>query len=237
MFSIKKLVNFMYSKVFFLYQPKFYYGELCAYEALLRGVFYEGSIIYYQELMSKHKKDLFFNYFIINKVISDLVKLNCSGIRKHPVSINISAKFISTLIDVGQLDLQKINSFNLKLEFNITEDEKINDFDVCNKNISLLSSFGISVSLVDFSAGISSLERLSYLNNIKFVKLDKSLTDNIENNPSQLFQLETIYRLIKEFKFEVIAKDVETQDAYYLLIQLGIGYFQGFKFGRPLLIP
>lgn len=75
------------------------------------------------------------------------------------------------------------------------------------------------------------------MNNIKFVKLDKSLTDNIENNPSQLFQLETIYRLIKEFKFEVIAKDVETQDAYYLLIQLGIGYFQGFKFGRPLLIP
>ncbi len=237
MLTADKVVNIMYSKIFFMYQPKFHYDDVCGYEALLRAVVDDGSITYPKKLMEKHREDVFFDYFIINKVIGELVGLNHSVIRKHPVSINVSSRFMSSEIDIEQLNLEKAAAFHLQLEFEILESDKISNFDMCNKNISLLSSLGISVSLDDFGTEFCSIERLSRLHHIKFVKLDKSLIDDIEHVPSKLMVLKAICALIKEFNFEVLAEGVETQEAYHLLIQLDIAYYQGFLFGRPLLIP
>ncbi|TGA70293.1 EAL domain-containing protein [Aliivibrio fischeri] len=226
----------MYSKIFFMYQPKFHYNDVCGYEALLRAVLDDGRIAFPELLIEKHRTEISFDYFIIDKVISELSRPSYSEIRKYPISINVSSQFMSTEIDIEEFNLETVDEFNLQLEFEILESDKISDFEVCNKNISLLFSLGILVSLDDFGSEYCSIERLSRLQQIKFVKLDKSLIDNIENSPFQLIVLKAICKLIKEFNFDILVEGVENQETYHLLIQLDIAYFQGFYFGKPMLI-
>ncbi len=47
--------------------------------------------------------------------------------------------------------------FNLKIEFEILKTVNITDYNICNKNIELLNSIGISVGVDDFGSDYASI--------------------------------------------------------------------------------
>ncbi|PSV02967.1 EAL domain-containing protein [Photobacterium kishitanii] len=225
----------MCNDIFFMYQPKYHNEKLFGYEALLREVS-NGDVIFPDYLIKENSGNNDFDYFIINSVIDSLSKLTLIDIGSKSISINVSAKFMSTDIELNKINLCIVDEFNLKIEFEILENGNITDYNICNKNIELLNSIGISVSVDDFGSDYASIRRLINLRNINFIKLDKKLIDDIKDCPSLLPSMKILFEFINSFNFKILAEGVENKEIFEMLRSVGIEYFQGFYFSKPQLL-
>ncbi|PSW62767.1 hypothetical protein C0W54_04445 [Photobacterium kishitanii] len=221
--------------VFFMYQPKYHDNNIFGYEALLRANV-DNEMKFPIKLLEKFGDDLLFDFFIINSVITDIVNSRKTDFKEKPVSINISAKFISVPIDLDKIDISAIENHNLKIELEILESSKIIDIDICNENILLLKSIGITVSIDDFGSDYSTIRRLISVKNINYVKLDQRLIADIEHDPSIVPSIGILFDFIHSLDFKIIAEGVENKNILETLRSIGIEYFQGFYFSKPLLM-
>ncbi|PSV25355.1 EAL domain-containing protein [Photobacterium kishitanii] len=226
-----KLLNNM----FFMYQPKFRNDEIFGYEALLRTHENNNSVLPIS-LLNENKGNVSFDYFIINSVIDDLVKLPTSKINNLLISINVSASLFSMPIDFSLINFELINKFELKLDFEILESDSIVDYAICNKNIKYLNSVGITVSMDDFGKGYSSIRRLINIKNISFIKIDKILIDDLIKDQSIVYKLRLLFDFINKLNVKIIAEGVEDKKTLKTLQGLGVKYFQGFYFSKPHVI-
>ncbi|WP_318492138.1 EAL domain-containing protein [Photobacterium leiognathi] len=221
--------------LFFLYQPKFYNDKIFGYEALLRANENNTPVLPIK-LLIENKGNTLFDYFIINSVINDLVKLPTSKINNLLISINVSASLFSTPIDFSLINFELINKFNLKLDFEILESDSILDYEICNNNIKQLKKVGISVSIDDFGKGDSSIRRLININNINFIKVDKVLIDDLIKNQSIVAKLRLLFNFINQLNVKIIVEGIEDKKTLNALQGLGIQYFQGFYLSKPHVI-
>lgn len=221
----------MHDNVFFMYQPKYYNDLLFGYEALLRSNI-NGGLVFPDSLIYDGNNN--FDYFVINSVLDSLSKISDEDVIDKIVSINVSAKFMSEQISLNKISIGIIEKLNLKIELEILESDKIINFDICNDNITLLNSIGISVSIDDFGSDYSSIRRLINLQNISFIKIDKEFIDDIEKHPSLLQSVRILFEFIWSLNFKIIAEGVEKETTLALLKSIGVEYFQGFYFSKPL---
>lgn len=223
----------MHNDIFFMYQPKYHNDILFGYEALLRSEINGGlSCPYF--LVDKNVNNIKFDCFVINSVIDSLSKISDKEVINNIISINVSGEFMSTPILLSDINIEAIKELNLHLELEILESDKIINFEQCNKNVNLLNSIGISVSVDDFGSDYSSVRRLINLRNINFIKLDKILVNDIENNPSLIQSIKILCEFIWSLNFKIIAEGIEKETTLVLLKSIGIEYFQGFYFSKPL---
>lgn len=202
--------KYMYNDIFFMYQPKYHNKTLFGYEALLRKNS-NGNVVFPACLVKENSGNNKFDYFIINSVIDSLSKLSLVDLKHKPISINVSAKFMSTAIILNKINLFIVDEFNLEIEFEILETDNITDYNVCNKNIEILNSIGISVSVDDFGSDYASIRRLINLRNINFIKLDKKLIDDIKYCPSLLPSMKILFEFINSFNFKILAEGIENK--------------------------
>ncbi|MEC6798066.1 EAL domain-containing protein [Photobacterium sp. S4TG1] len=221
----------MHDNVFFMYQPKYYNDLLFGYEALLRSNI-NGGLVFPDSLIYDGNNN--FDYFVINSVLDSLSKISDEDVIDKIVSINVSAKFMSDQILLSKINIDIIEKLNLNIELEILESDKIINFDICNNNITLLNSIGISVSIDDFGSDYSSIRRLINLQNISFIKIDKEFIDDIEKHPSLLQSVRILFEFIWSLNFKILAEGVEKETTLALLKSLGVEYFQGFYFSKPL---
>ncbi|MEC6909239.1 EAL domain-containing protein [Photobacterium piscicola] len=221
----------MHDNVFFMYQPKYYNDLLFGYEALLRSDI-NGGLVFPDYFIDDGNNN--FDYFVINSVLDSLSKISDEDVIDKIVSINVSAKFMSEQISLNKIKIDIIEELNLNIELEILESDKIINFDICNNNITLLNSIGISVSIDDFGSDYSSIRRLINLQNISFIKIDKELIDDIEKHPSLLQSVRILFEFIWSLNFKIIAEGIEKETTLALLKSIGVEYFQGFYFSKPL---
>lgn len=141
---------------------------------------------------------------------------------------------MSVPIDLDKIDIPSIEKNNVKIEFEILESSKIIDIDICNENILVLKSIGITVSIDDFGSDYSTIRRLISVKNIKYVKLDQRLIADIEHDPSIIPSIGILFDFIHSLDFKIIAEGVENKKTLETLKSIGIEYFQGFYFSKPL---
>ncbi|WP_181315040.1 EAL domain-containing protein [Photobacterium phosphoreum] len=216
-----------------MYQPKYHNDLLFGYEALLRSD-NNGGLVCPHLILDKNSGDNKFDYFIINSVIDSLSKISDKEVIDKVISINVSARFMSTIIILSNINIDTISELNLHIEFEILEGDKIINFNICNENINLLKRIGISVSVDDFGSDYSSIRRLINLKNVNFIKLDRILVRDIENHPELIKSIQILFEFIWSMNFNIIAEGVEKEATLTLLKSIGIEYFQGFYFSKPL---
>jgi EAL domain-containing protein (putative c-di-GMP-specific phosphodiesterase class I) len=68
---------------------------------------------------------------------------------------------------------------------------------------------------------------------VDIVKIDGSLVRNLRNRPQSRIFLRHLLGLINGFGLTTVAECVENAEDAALLRAEGIGYFQGYHFGRP----
>ena len=66
------------------------------------------------------------------------------------------------------------------------------------------------------------------------VKIDKSLVWACDSNPKAYISLKHTVAMIKDLEMSVLAEGVETDKHKNLLEEIGVEYFQGFYFSKPL---
>ncbi|WP_318465295.1 EAL domain-containing protein [Photobacterium leiognathi] len=93
---------------------------------------------------------------------------------------------------------------------------------------------GVEFAIDDYGTGFSAPH---YLTEYKFdyLKIDKCFIDNLDDNKEKSTHLiESIVFLAKKLNLELVAEGVETDIQKNILKTLGIRYFQGFLFYKPM---
>ena len=114
----------------------------------------------------------------------------------------------------------------------VTEKEKITDISLLNEIFAECKKHSITTCIDDFGAGYAGLTHLvDWRPDI--IKLDMSLTRNINSDKVRRILVSGIISICKELDIKIIAEGIETKDEYLTLADMGINLFQGFMFAYP----
>ena len=119
-----------------------------------------------------------------------------------------------------------------RLVVEITETAALGDIAQSVRFVDTLRSVGCRVALDDFGAGHTSLRHLQILP-VDIVKIDGSLVRNLRSRSQSRIFLRHLLGLINGFGLTTVAEGVENAEDAALLRAEGIGYLQGYHFGRP----
>jgi EAL domain-containing protein (putative c-di-GMP-specific phosphodiesterase class I)/ActR/RegA family two-component response regulator len=115
----------------------------------------------------------------------------------------------------------------------ITEDEAISDPELAREIAVQLKLYDIYVSIDDFGAGYSSLERLSELPFAE-IKLDRSYVQGCSSDKRRREMCQVVKDLAKRFGIVAVAEGVEEKDDLAVLLEIGYDVAQGFLFAKPM---
>jgi diguanylate cyclase (GGDEF)-like protein/PAS domain S-box-containing protein len=156
-------------------------------------------------------------------------------LRKLSLAVNVSAQqfrqqdFVPKVTEV--IRRHAIDPALLKLE--LTESVIVNDVDDVVAKMRALKGLGFRLSMDDFGTGYSSLSYLKQLP-LDQLKIDQSFVRDIATDSNDAVMVQTIIDMAKNFRIDVIAEGVETEEQLQFLKRKGCMAYQGYLFGKPV---
>jgi EAL domain-containing protein (putative c-di-GMP-specific phosphodiesterase class I) len=160
----------------------------------------------------------------------------------HPnlaVAINLSGRSLQSAIFRSQLDALVRARGDLlrgRLLFEVTESALIDDAREVSVFLQDLRGRGFRICLDDFGSGAMSLDYLKAFA-VDFVKIDGKYIRDLDKGPRHKALLQGIAELTKRIGTATIAEMIETEAQYAALRDSGIGFGQGYLFGKPGPLP
>jgi diguanylate cyclase (GGDEF)-like protein/PAS domain S-box-containing protein len=164
-------------------------------------------------------------------VETTLASIGSGAIRlpdERSVAINLSGQ---TMADADFLDFV-VNALDhsqvapAKLCFEVTESAVLRDFEHAKRFIDVLHGMGCYFALDDFGSDIGSLSSVQGLS-IDFLKLDGTYTRDLNTNVVNQEVVVSVTRLSRALGFKVVAEQVEDQNSFDTLRDLGVDFIQG----------
>jgi PAS domain S-box-containing protein len=153
------------------------------------------------------------------------------------LAVNLSGRSFGSDAFIGALQgLLKSRSDQSRLLFEITETSEIADLPRAERIIQEFRRSGHKVCLDDFGAGAASFPYLQAFT-IDFVKIDGAYVGRMLETVRDHAILKAMVGLCRNLSIATIAEMIETEAQAERLARLGVGYGQGFLFGRPALTP
>jgi EAL domain-containing protein (putative c-di-GMP-specific phosphodiesterase class I) len=118
----------------------------------------------------------------------------------------------------------------------VTETAAVADIEAAARRLSALRRAGIRVCLDDFGVGAASLDYLHRLP-ADTVKIDGRFVRHIVDDQRSRDLVSHLVELCADLKMTTIAEMVETEEQSAAIRALGVGYGQGWLFGRPAAEP
>lgn len=115
----------------------------------------------------------------------------------------------------------------------ITEGLLLEANDSVSKKLLTYRDMGIQVSLDDFGTGYSSLAYLKRFD-IDYIKIDRSFTNQIDVDESNVTLCEAIIVMAHKLGIKVVAEGVENAEQALILKQMGCDYAQGYFYSKPI---
>ena len=151
-----------------------------------------------------------------------MVAVNIAGSDIYNVRFFKFLKKLFTTIDPTVLDLE------------ITEQILIEDTKRAIEVINLIKKeYNVHFSIDDFGTGYSSLQYLKQLD-VDKLKIDMSFVKDMLEDKSDYVIVETTVNMAKSLKLQTVAEGVETKEHFEELKKLGVDYFQGYYFAKPM---
>ncbi|GAB4056710.1 EAL domain-containing protein [Uliginosibacterium sediminicola] len=164
-----------------------------------------------------------------------LASWQAAGITKVSMAVNVSPLQLSDpqlLVNVRE-NLGRYGLHPGDLELEITESRSVSNDEQSNRSLSALNELGVSLAMDDFGMGYSSLLYMRRFR-IDTIKLDGSLTREVESNSSCCDIISQVAQLCQTMNVRVVAEYVETESQRALLQKLGCTEFQGYLYSPPL---
>lgn len=120
-----------------------------------------------------------------------------------------------------------------RLTLEIVEQSLVGDLERTATLLAGLVERGIRVGLDDFGAGFCNFRYLKLLP-VHYLKLDRSMVDDIAGDPRDLAVFRAIVAMAKALDLEVIAEGIETEEQRALIAREGCDYYQGFLRAAPM---
>jgi EAL domain-containing protein (putative c-di-GMP-specific phosphodiesterase class I) len=129
-----------------------------------------------------------------------------------------------------------IEAFDIKpswLGIELTEYSVMHSPEYMNTLLHSISALGVKITIDDFGSGSSSLTCIKRFG-LDYIKIDKSLIDEIETDSNNFIIIKAIIQMAHCMSLKAVAEGVENKEQLNLLKQLGCDAVQGFIFGRPV---
>ncbi len=150
------------------------------------------------------------------------------------LSINVSARSIADgqwrrILDRG---LHKYPDVGQRLIFEISETSAMFLHEVVIRFMAEMQPRGVAFALDGFGAGLIAFRRLKdFL--FDMVKVDKSFSRNIAEDPDNQVLTEALISVAHQFEMFVVADGIESASEAAYLTQMGADCLQGYHFGVP----
>ena len=119
-----------------------------------------------------------------------------------------------------------------QLVFEVTEAEKVNDFDYLKAVMQEYRAEGAKIALDDLGSGYSSILRLADLRP-DYVKLDQRLVHDAYGDDLRSVLLKAITEAAHKLNIRVVAEGVETEEDLKFCIEIGADLAQSLLLARP----
>ncbi len=149
---------------------------------------------------------------------------------------------VSVNINVSDINNKKTRAFIYQslqesevgalLEFELLEDEAIINTSRVIKFMLKIQKLGAKIGMDDLGKGYSNIERLLNLP-IDFVKIDKSIMENLTHNLEMQSIAKSIIRLAHKKNLKVTAEYCADKIITQMAVDLGADYLQGYYLARP----
>jgi EAL domain-containing protein (putative c-di-GMP-specific phosphodiesterase class I) len=207
-------------------------GELDYFECLLRMRDPNGGLIACGEFIAAAEETRLISLidrYVLNQVFAELAT--------HPdvrLGFNVSGR---TACDRPWLRsmmalLRRRPDWARRLVIEITETAALDDLGESARFVDTLRHAGCRVALDDFGAGHTSLRHLQALA-VDIIKIDGSFVRDLTARRENRIILRHLLGLARGFGLGTVAECVETAEEAALLREEGVGYLQGYHFGRP----
>lgn len=175
-----------------------------------------------------------FDLLVCQKAL-DLIAAARDGGTAVSIAINLSAVSLESELFVRTLRtiLAEYPWAPGQMLLEVTESMRIRDLAAVNAVLQTLRTDGHRVCLDDFGAGASSFPYIQALD-VDFVKIDGAYVRGLESQPRDRAILKAMVGLCDDLGIGTVAEMVETEAQAAMLADLGVGYAQGFLFGRPM---
>lgn len=119
-----------------------------------------------------------------------------------------------------------------RLVLELTEQDAVSDYELLKTRLESWSNGGVRLAIDDTGAGYSSLQHVLELAP-EFLKLDRSLIENIDHERSRRALVWSLVAFAREVGATVIAEGVERREELAVLREAGVHLAQGFLLGEP----
>lgn len=207
-------------------------GEIDYFECLLRMREHGGDLIPCGEFIAAAEESgliSLIDRFVLNQAFGELA--GHPGVR---LGFNVSGRtacdrpWLRSLMAL----LRRRPECARRLVVEITETAALDDLDESARFVDTLRHAGCRVALDDFGAGHTSLRHLQALA-VDIVKIDGSFVRSLVGRRENRVILRHLLSLTRGFGLGTVAECVETAEQALLLREEGVGYLQGYHFGRP----
>lgn len=157
------------------------------------------------------------------------------GFTPHMLSISLDLKQLENtnfIYKISQL-LQEIKIDPKKLILNIKANNSRPTAEMMEKAFNMLNYLGVNLCMDQFGSGLFTLSDLKNYS-IQYMKLDPSLTTDIESNIRALDLLKSILKMAQDLKIEVIAGSIQSAEQATFLKSLGCHLLQGKYIAEPV---
>ena len=169
--------------------------------------------------------------YVLAKAVADQEALRRAG-HELDVSVNITGRLLSDP-DFLEHALAVADTTEGRIWFEVTDAAFADDPARALRHIERLADAGVGVSIDDFGAGALSLARLREIR-AEEVKIDKSLVLDLADARKERLLVRGAIELAHGLGMKVVAKGVETSEAYALLAGMGCDFAQGFLIERAM---
>jgi PAS domain S-box-containing protein len=150
------------------------------------------------------------------------------------LAVNISGKSLDSdmFVEAFMKLLEPHADLSRQMLFEITESTAMSNLQRVEKILTVLRKAGYRICLDDFGAGASSFPYLQALS-VDFVKIDGGYVARMRDSAKDRAILKAMVTMCQDLGIGMIAEMIERVDQAEDLFEMGIGYGQGFLFGRP----
>lgn len=222
------------------YQPIYSTAQkrLIGAEALIRLRDDEGNFISPEEFIPIAEKTgviLRAGEFVFDTVCRTLARINLERYGIEKIDINLSVtQCMQEILAEQIMSIQAVYQIPSRiLDFEITETATAYTPEILLRNMQTLADNGVELSLDDYGSGYSNM---NYMLNLPFklIKLDKEIVWKAFSNNKASIALASTIQMIKALGMLVLAEGIETSEQADWLSRLGVDYFQGYFYGRPM---
>lgn len=213
-------------------------NSIFGYEALIRGVYPDGTLMYPDEIFKKSTRNN--TNFKLDQICRETALKTAATKR---VNKKIFINFLPTSIYDPEFCLQATVKWAKQLDydpkniiFEVVETEKVEDKTHLKDILNFYRKKGFLIALDDVGEGYSSLNMII---DIKpdIIKVDRNIIDNIQNDNMK----QSIYKALRQISHEndikLLAEGVETVEELNIVREIGVDYVQGFYYSKPLVEP